>query len=83
MPPKLSNPYPPLEYLMDDQPFESVQKSKDKGFWVDVQGNGDSGNLPTVWMDTESIFAESRGRLFINAKESPGSLCFQLYFPVK
>ena len=64
-------------------PFEVVKESRNKAFWVDIQGNGESGNSPTVWMNTESTFAESRGKLFINAKESPGSLCFQLYYSVR
>ena len=64
-------------------PIDSVPGSKEKAFWVDIQGDGEPGNSPTVWMNPQATFAESRGKLFINAKESPGSLCFQLYFALK
>jgi hypothetical protein len=64
-------------------PLEPVSKSKEKDFWVDIQGSGEPEKSPTVWMNHRATFAESRGKLFINAKESPGSLCFQLYFAVK
>jgi len=64
-------------------PFEPVKESKGKAFWIDIKGDGTQGNSPTVWMNTESTFAESRGKLFINAKESPGSLCFQLYYSIR
>jgi hypothetical protein len=63
-------------------PFEPVKGSKGKAFWVDIKGDGTQGNSPTVWMNSGSTFAESRGKLFVNAKERPGSLCFQVYFTV-
>ena len=64
-------------------PLEPVKESKGKAFWIDIKGSGTQGNSPTVWMNSGSTFAESRGKLFVNAKEIPGSLCFQLYFTVK
>ena len=64
-------------------PIEPVPASKDKAFWVDIQGDGEPASSPTVWMNPQATFAESRGKLFIKAKESPGSLCFQLYFALK
>jgi hypothetical protein len=64
-------------------PIDPVLGAKDKAFWVDIQGDGEPGKSPTIWMNPQATFAESRGKLFINAKESPGSLCFQLYFALK
>jgi hypothetical protein len=64
-------------------PFEPVKESKGKAFWIDIKGDGTQTNSPTVWMNPESTFAESHGKLFVNAKEIPGSLCFQVYSAVK